>query len=247
MPDLTGVLLGALALAMGGVLKGATGVGAPILAVPLLSWFYGVPAAITLFALPNLFANALQSWQFRRHQAPAALTWPFAVAGLIGAGVGTLILVSVSSDRLLLVMAFVVMVYIVFRLARPEWSLAMRLGVRLATPAGFAAGVLFGAVGISSPISMTFLNALRMERPVFISTISIFFVGMAFTQVPILIAAGVMTPQLAAGSVVAIAPIWAAMPLGAWLARLVTPAAFDKIILALLGLIAVRLLIRGLM
>jgi hypothetical protein len=244
--DWTAILVGALGLAFGGVLKGATGAGAPILAVPLLAWFYGVPVAITLFSLPNLATNLLQAWQFRRHLPQASLIWPFALAGLAGSAVGTLVLVSVSSQLLLVALAAVTFLYIAFRLARPHWVLAMDKARRLVHPVGFAAGVMYGAVGISAPVSITFLNAARLERPVFILTVSVFFAAMGITQVPLLIWAGVMTPELALASAVSTLPIWAAMPLGAFLARKMSPRVFDRVILVLLGLIGLRLLFRAL-
>lgn len=244
--DWTGIVVGILALAAGGVLKGAAGVGAPIIAVPLLAWFYGVPVAITLFALPNLMTNGWQAFQYRKYRAPAGLTWAFAIAGLFGAGTGTVILVSVSSEILLIAMAVVIFIYIAFRLARPHWSLPLEAAKRLSLPAGFLGGILFGATGVSAPVSVTFLSAIRLRREEFIATISIFFGGMALPQIPILIASGVMTPWLALASALAVLPMWAGMPLGEILARFVSARMFDRIILILLALIALRLVLRAL-
>jgi uncharacterized membrane protein YfcA len=241
--ELTGLILGALGLALGGVLKGATGAGAPILAVPLLAMFYDVPLAVALFTLPNLFSNIWQGWRFREHQVNPALTWGFALAGAAGAGVGSAILVSLSSDLLLLCVAGVVFLYIAFRLTRPHWALDLGVATRLAALAGFVGGVLQGAAGISAPVSVSFLNATRMDRPAFIATISIFFAAMAVVQIPLLAAWGVMTQQRALLSALAILPLLAGMPLGAYLARHMSKEFFDRVILALLALIALRLVI----
>lgn len=242
----TGLILGALGLALGGVLKGATGAGAPILAVPLLAMFYDVPLAVALFTLPSLLSNLWQGWRFRAHQLGPGLTWGFALAGAAGAGVGSAILVSLPSDLLLLGVAGAVFLYIAFRLARPDWVLDLGLATRLATLAGFSGGVLQGAVGISAPISISFLNATRMERPAFIATISLFFAAMSLVQIPLLAAWGVLTPLRFGLSALAIVPLVAAMPLGAWLARHMSKEFFDRLILLLLALIALRLVISAL-
>jgi hypothetical protein len=239
----TGLVLGALGLALGGVLKGATGAGAPILAVPLLAMFYDVPLAVALFTLPNLMSNVWQGWRFRAHQVNPALTWGFALAGAAGAGVGSAILVSLPSDLLLLCVAGVVFLYIAFRLARPHWALDIGIATRLAAPAGFAGGVLQGAAGISAPVSVSFLNATKMDRGAFIATISIFFTAMALVQIPLLAAWGVMTPLTALLSALAVLPLLAGMPLGAYLARHMSKEFFDRVILALLALIALRLVV----
>src|SRR3546814_8035858 len=93
----TGLVLGALALALGGVLKGATGAGSPLFAVPLLAMLYDVPLAVAIFTLPSLFSNLWQGWRFRTHRVGPALTWVFAVAGAAGAAAGSVVLISLSS------------------------------------------------------------------------------------------------------------------------------------------------------
>jgi len=241
--DWTGLILGALGLALGGVLKGATGAGAPLVAVPLLAMLYDVPLAVALFTLPNLFSNLWQGWRFRAHQARPAFTWGFALAGAAGAGAGSLVLVSLPSAWLLLCVAAAVFLYIAFRLARPDWVLDLGLATRLAPLAGVLGGLLQGAAGISAPVSISFLNATRMDRDTFIATIAVFFVGMSLVQIPLLAAWHVLTPLTALLSAAAILPLVAAMPLGAWLARRMSKVFFDRLILALLGAIAARLVI----
>lgn len=241
--DPTGLILGALGLALGGVLKGATGAGAPLIAVPLLAMLYDVPLAVALFTLPNLLSNVWQGWRFRAHQVSPALTWGFALAGALGAGVGTFMLVSLPSDWLLLGVAGAVFLYIAFRLARPDWALDLGVAARLAAPAGFAGGVLQGAVGVSAPVSISFLNATRMDRAAFIATIAVFFAAMAIVQIPLLVAWDVLTPARSLVSALAIFPLMAGMPVGAFLARRMSKQFFDRLILVLLAAIAIRLVI----
>lgn len=241
----TGLVLGALALALGGVLKGATGAGSPLFAVPLLAMLYDVPLAVAIFTLPSLFSNIWQGWRFRAHRVGPTLTWVFALAGAAGAAVGSLVLISLPSDMLLLGVAGAVFLYIAFRLARPDWVLDLGIATRLAVPAGFAGGLLQGAAGISAPVSITFLNAMRIERSAFIATISVFFVAMSATQVPLLVGWGVLTPFRLLLSVAAILPLAAGMPLGAMLAKRFSKEFFDRVILAVLALVAARLVLNA--
>lgn len=241
MIDWNGLFLGATAFALGGVLKGATGAGAPLLAVPLLAMLYDIRLAIALFTLPSLVPNIWQGWAYRHHLPPNALVFGFAFGGAIGAGVGTAILVSLPSELLMLGVAAAVLIYVAFRLARPDWALDIQVAVRLAIPVGFVGGVLQGAAGLSAPVSITFLNAIKMERGAFIAAISVFFAVMALIQIPLLLACGVLTPVRAALSAGALVPLLAAMPLGAALARRMSRTMFDRIILGLLTLIALRI------
>src|SRR3546814_8891345 len=84
---------------------------------------YDVPLAVAIFTLPSLFSNLWQGWRFRTHRVGPALTWVFAVAGAAGAAAGSVVLISLSSDLLLLGVAGAVFLYIGFRLAHPDWVL----------------------------------------------------------------------------------------------------------------------------
>ena len=86
-----------------------------------------------------------------------------------------------------------------------------------------------------------------MHRDAFIATISVFFVAMSLVQIPLLAAWGVLTPLRAVLSAAAILPLIAAMPLGAYLARRLSREIFDRLILALLALIAARLALNALL
>jgi uncharacterized membrane protein YfcA len=243
MPDWIGLLLSFGALFLGGVLKGATGIGAPIVAVPLLSALYSVPTAGIVFAVPNLLTNAWQAWQYRDSRPPAGLIWPFAVAGLLGTGLGTFLLVSMPEDVLLPVMAVAIFLFIGFRLARPDWALPIAIGRRLAAPACLLGGILFGSVGLSAPAAIPFLSAFRFARAVFVSTISVYFFALGLAQVPLLLASGVVTPWLALASLSAVVPLWLGMPVGAYLARFISARTFDRITLAILTVLGTRMLV----
>lgn len=245
--DWTGILLGAAALAVGGILKGATGAGSPIIGVPLLAMLYDVPTAVAIFTLPNLVSNVWQSWQYRVHRAPASLSWGFAVAGALGAGIGSFLLVTLSADTLILAVSAAVFLYIGFRMARPDWALRMQVAKLLAVPAGLVGGILQGAAGVSAPVSITFLNALKMDRKSFIATISLFFLGMTLVQIPLLAVWEVLTPWRALLSLAAIVPLLGAMPAGSWLAQRIRRETFDRVILVLLAVIAARLAIGALL
>lgn len=230
-----------LSFALGGILKGATGAGAPVVAVPIIALFYDVPTAVTIFVIPNLLSNVWQAWSYRKNQMPPALTYRFAATGLMGAIVGTFMLAYLPTDLLTAMIAVAVTLYIAFRLARPEWVLGYATAVRIVVPVGTIAGVLQGSLGISAPVSLTFLNAMKPEREQFIATVSFFFASMALVQLPFLVGLGLMTTERFWISWIALIPLIGCMPVGAFIARYVPRSVFDKLILALLALIAVKL------
>lgn len=232
--------------AMGGLLKGATGAGAPLIAVPLLSLFYSVPLAVTVFAMPNLASNIWQGWQNRNNLLPLRFVVLFATAGMIGAAIGTYMLSSVPGGVLKLIAAAAIFCYVGFRLAKPHWVLSFALASKIVLPIGTIAGIMQGAAGISAPISITFLSAMKLERRQFIATISVFFLAMVFVQLPLMIYFGLMTKERFTLSCFAIIPLITFMPVGAFLARHISREAFDRIILLVLSILAIRLAYEGL-
>lgn len=245
--DLVAYLVILLAFALGGILKGATGAGAPVVAVPVMAAVFDPRLAVVIMVVPNLVSNLTQLRIYWPRRLPQGFALRFALAGSLGALIGSYLLAVVPVRGLTLGVALVVVCYIVLRIARPDLRLKMPLARRLLWPAGIGAGLLQGSAGISAPISVSFLNAMQLERPVFIATISVFFAAMSLVQVPALLALGLLTPQLAGLSAVALVPLLAAMPLGAWLARRMSARAFDRLILAFLIVLALRLLKTGLM
>lgn len=240
LPAILGV---AVCLALGGILKGATGAGAPLLAVPAMALWFDVRFAIVVMTIPNILTNCWQAWQFREHIPERTFVWPLVGGSIVGVVVGTYLLASVPLSILPLFLVGAVVGYVVLRLVHPDWVLDMKLAKRLAFPAGLAGGVLQGASGISAPVSITFLNSIRLPRPVFIATISLFFATFGFFQFAALWYTGIADARGLLISTFALIPIAAAMPLGARIADKFNPVVFDRAILIVLSLIAARLLI----
>jgi len=242
-----GWLAGAIGLLLGGVLKGATGAGAPIIAVPVLALIYDVPLAVAVFAVPSLLSNVWQGWRYRAAQESRSFVWWFAGMAVFGTILGSFLLVTLPSEFLMAVVSALVFLYIGFRLMRPDWQLSERAAGRIVAPAGFLGGMLQGAAGLSAPISLTFLNAMKMERTRFIATVSVFFAMTAITQIPTLYGLGVMTPELFVLSLLACIPMFGGMPVGAALARRFSKKTFDAVMLVILAVVASRLVLEALL
>ncbi len=236
------LILAALAILLGGVMKGATGAGAPVIAAPALTMLFDVQTAVAILVVPNLLSNLWQAWQYRGQAMPRPFLLRFAGGGMLGVVVGTLFLAALPQDTLSLMVACAVIAYIALRLARPNWSLARDWAARICPAAGLIGGFLQGATGISAPASITFLNAMRLPRDTFIGTISIFFVSMTAMQIPALWSVGLMRLEMLAYGFGALGLIFLAMPLGNWLGKRASATLFDLVLLVLLGAIAMKIL-----
>lgn len=235
-------LIAALGIAAGGFLKGATGAGAPVIGVPILAIVFDLPKAVAIFAVINLLSNIWQSWAYRGDVTDRRFVWIFAATGAAGAAAGTVLLATLPTEFLMASLAGVVVGYILLRISRPGWQLSWPAARRLGPVAGFAGGLMQGAGGISAPVSVTFLNAMRLGRAEFIGTISVFFLAMSIFQVPVLAAFGILTWERTALGILALIPMFIGVPIGSWAARHLSKDAFDKAILVLLAVLALKLL-----
>lgn len=235
------VIIAAIFLALGGLVKGATGAGAPVLAVPALAMLYDVKLAVAVMMVPNLLTNIWQWWQHRKSLLQKRFVFAFATAGAIGTIAGTWLLATLPQEYLSLTLAAVVFVYVLFRFLRPGWILSNAAALKLSVPVGVIAGALQGASGISAPVSLSFLNAMRLERSAFIATVSVFFLMMTVTQLPSLMVLGILTPELLGISALALLPILALMPIGSKLAERFSKDVFDRVMLVMLSCLAVKL------
>ena len=240
--DMTLILLAFGGIALGGFLKGATGAGAPVVGVPVLAVIFGVPMAVAIFSVLNVVSNAWQTKTFYREITDRRFAWRHAIAAACGVVPGSVLLAVLPTEVLMAAMASVVFLYVGLRLARPGWVLSRAQGIQWGPALGFAGGVLQGAGGLSAPVSVSFLNALRLSRVDFIGTISVFFLLMSLFQVPTLVLLGILTWDRVGLAGLAIVPLFFGIALGSWSAKYLSREAFDRAILALLTLIAVKLL-----
>ena len=239
--DLQTLIIVGVAFAMGGILKGATGVGAPLIAVPVMTSFVDIRFAVAVFVVPNLVTNLIQSVIYRRALSNRSFLLILCLSAGVGAFAGSLMLYRASDGVLEMVMAGLVLFYVGFRLYRPNWQLSMPVARKLNIPMGLLAGFLQGALGISAPVTLTFLNAVKFERIEFIIIVSVFFMTMALTQLPTLLYLGLMQTEHLVLGFLAMIPLLGFMPFGAFILRRATPDLFDKVILIVLVGVAVRL------
>ena len=241
--DFFSILIATLALVFGGVLKGATGAGAPLIAIPAIAALFDVPTAICIFCLPNFLINIWQSWHFRQNQKSIRLVWSFAFAGAIGVTFGTYFLTYVSSLILNKVLAFVIFFFLIFKIVNSEWLLPRVFSIAIAPIIGCLGGLLQGMTGLSGPVILIFLNAMRLERTEFIATIAVFFMVTAIPQIILLVTFEVLNFELAVLSFFAIFPIIFGMLFGQHLGNKWSQDKFDRVVSVLLCLIMIKLFV----
>jgi uncharacterized membrane protein YfcA len=233
-----------VALAAGAVVKGATGMGLPLVALPALTAAFGLTHAIGLMVVPVLVSNIWQVVRLWAQRTSPGLDFlpRFIVGVSVGVVAGTWLLKTLPERWLVVALGLMLVGYVVIRLARPSLKVSPELAKCIGLPVGAAAGVLNGATGISAPIGVTFIHWMGLARDAHVFVVSVMFLVMGAVQLPAMFAAGLMQPFWLVEGVLALVPIVLFMPVGRLIVRHMSREAFDRLVLVVLGLIGVKML-----
>lgn len=234
-----------VALAAGALVKGATGMGLPLVALPVITAVFGLQHAVSVMAVVQIVTNSMQLWQFRgeaRNPQLDFLPW-FLVACGVGVILGTWALSSLPERILVFSLGILLLCYFALKLVAPHLVVSPRMARIFGPFAGFGSGTLQGATGISAPIGVTFIHAMGLERATHLHAVSAMFLVLGLVQFPALLVSGIMQPAWMVQSVLAMIPITIFMPLGQRLAGKLSRKAFDRTILIFLGAMGLKMVI----
>ena len=230
-----------LALAIGGLVKGLTGVGLPLISVPVLAAFFSVEHAVLVMIIPSLTLNAYQVWTHRNDAVSVPELPRLLIAGVPGAVFGATVLHLASERFLATGLAVWLAAYVVLRLLHPGLSLAHETR-RLVSPAvGATAGALQAATGISAPIVAAYFDALGLAPSAYVFAVCASFGAFAAAHLTIVVVSRLYTPEILLQSLIALIPAIALTPVGVRLRRFVSKRHFDLLIRTTLLVMALRL------
>ena len=230
------------AFVFGGLCKGISGVGVPIVAVPVIASVTDITLAIILIAIPSVAPNFYQVWRFKTSWTRPFPLGTLCLASVIGSGIGVLILLKVDPEMLSKILGLVVISYCAIRRWQPL-NLSDRMTRVLAAPTGFLAGLAGGTTGVSAPVIMMYMSAIDLVRGSFIFGISVYFIAMGSGQFVWLSLAGLMTWKLAFASALTLIPLALGMSLGQRIGEHVSHSQFETIIQLILLVLGLKLLL----
>jgi uncharacterized membrane protein YfcA len=236
-------MLVAVALGLGAMVKGATGMGLPMTALPILATAFDLPRAASIVIVPVVVTNVWQMAQNRASSAETGFLTPMLGAGLFGMFAGTSLMASLPKDAMSLTLGLVVAGYIALRLSRPLPPLGQVTGRRLAPFVGFLAGGMQGATGLSGPVGVPFIHAMRLSRGAHLFAVSAMFLLFSVAQFVALWMAGLLDWGGVIEGTAGLVPVALMMPVGSFVGSRFTRRAFDAATLSLLAVIAVTLIL----
>jgi uncharacterized membrane protein YfcA len=245
MAEIIDVILAGLTILSAGLLKGILGIGAPLVAVPILAALYDVPTAIVVMTFPLVVSSFAQAWTHRKAAFDRATLIRLLGGCAAGAAIGTLLLDVLPDAWLSLVLAAFVFAYVAIHLARPDLAISAPTACRVAAPVGLLIGVMQGAAGVSTPLSVTFILAQKLARDPYLLATQAMFVTLGLTQILVLSVVGIMTFDLVAVSAIAVLPMLVGVWMGNAVGDHVSRDTFERLTLVVISLIAVSLVVKA--
>ncbi|MCA8251846.1 sulfite exporter TauE/SafE family protein [Burkholderia sp. AU31624] len=207
----------AIALLLGGMAKGITGIGVPLIAMPILSQFLPIRHAVLLLSMPIILGNipqALEGGQLlataRKIAAPIAGT-------VIGNIVGVAILLSLNPGHAQAASGALLIVAAALMLAAPKLNLPEAWRKPVGFALGFGAALMESIASVPGPLLATYLISSGATGRVFTKQIAIILVVSIVTLITTFSgaahASGADLAISAAASLPAIAGMWLVRPL----------------------------------
>jgi uncharacterized membrane protein YfcA len=179
--DATQLLVGA-ALLIAGFVKGASGMGFPLIATPTVALLLDIRVAITILIIPNLVMDVTQVLRggfpffvLRRFGGLASLT-------IIGVFLGTKVLVTLPLWILNLCLGTMILVFVLSNWLRFEFTVPAEMERTLNLPAGLISGFLNGMTNAAGPALAMYFYSLRLQKTEFIKSISAMFIVTKLSQ-----------------------------------------------------------------
>lgn len=244
---LTAMAIAAAALFAGGFSKGATGIGLPPIAAPIIAMVTDVPTAVGLMAVPIVISNGWQAAAdgLLRHSLRRFRSVLIAIPP--GVVLGGMVLSYGDPDLLFMLLGIIVSAFATLSLIRPGLHLPEGMESRLSVPVGLIAGIIGGISSLFVPVLASFLLSLRLKPAEFVSGLGLLFFTGGATLTLVTAGFGLLTTEGWIAALLAIIPVTLGQVAGRAIRRHIDAETFRKIVLTVLLLIGLNLLRRAFM
>ena len=231
-----------LAIALGALLKGMTGLGLPLFAVPAIATVTSVEEAVVLMIIPVIGSNVWLVVSHRKHAAMLHQHRPFLAAGVVGGIIGTLLL-SVIDDRWLkLLLAGWLFLYLAQYMVGDSLRFLFRARGIGAVAIGTLGGVSQGSTGMSAHIVAPYFHDPSMRAGEYAFLVATTFLLFSVAQLSSATAIGLFTPARISLGLIALIPTLYLTRLGTKLAGKLSRTAFERLVFVIFVAMEIKLL-----
>ncbi len=223
------------ALLSGGLVKGALGVGTPLLPVPLMSLVLPPQLAVAMMAMPVVVANLLQVSEAGHPGYTVRRFWPAFVFLLAGTWIGVKVLSVIDERWLLGIVGVVVIAFALLQGSDRRFHIPAAMEKAAGAVFGFAAGVIGGLSSMFGPMLIIFLVSIPgLVKERFVGSISFLYIAAVVPWTINLFVYGILDAATVTLSALAIIPVTLGLFLGKLLRNRISEGLFRRLVIVVL-------------
>ena len=227
------IIYGIIAVFVAGVVKGLTGFGFSLAAVPFLVLLLGPRTAIPIVIILNALTN-IGLYLSVRKSANLGRIKPLIIAGIVSVPVGMVLLLVLNVTILKIIIGCTICIFALAFLV--GFKRQVRNEKRGLIAAGLLSGVLNGAISTGGPPVILFLSNQGDAKQPFRANLIAYFFFLSLASVPIFFAGGLVTFTVTRYALIFFPALVLGALAGNWLLRRVPEETFR--IIALLVVMA---------
>ena len=229
---------------LGGFMKGAIGMGLPVVVLAGLSFLMPLRDAMAIFLVPGVLSNLWQAsagpwfWELLRR------LWSFFGAAFLAIWVGVFIIAATKSNVMVLALAAGLCVYSLWSLIMPRLPPPGRQEGWMSPAAGALGGVMFGMTGTFVVPGLLYLETLGLKRDMFVQALGITFLTISATLAVSMSGFGLVGWDHAVLSATGLVPVFAGIWAGRRVRHRISEAFYRKLFFVALFVTGVYLFLR---
>jgi uncharacterized protein len=232
------------AFLLGGSVKGALGVGLPLVAVPVLSLWIPSPQAIGMMVVPVLSSNLWQAVDGGRLLQSLRRFRAMITVQIIATVLTVRMTLALSASQMNVLLACVLLLGVAIMAFEPTLRVSPHREEAVGAGVGLFSGLLGGVSSLTGPLVITYLLSLKIDRDTFVASISVIYLSAALPLYGAMLWFHRIALTDIALSGLAMLPMAAGLLLGKMLRQRLAEVVFRKLLLVFLTLIAVMLLLK---
>lgn len=238
------LLVAASGFVAGGFIKGTTGMGLPLVAVPVAALVVPVPVAVALITVPILLTNL---WQGRDWRQVTRRVWPLLAVQPFATVAGVAVLAWANPQMVVGLLGALTILFVIMVRFQPAWRMTPRSERWVAPLMGICSGFSGGVSSFfGTPIAL-YLFMLKLDKDEFVKAIGVTYAYSAAFLLVILAAFGLLGQQLLFWSLLATPVAFFGMWLGRMVRDYLNTETFRKVVLVVLFIAGLNLIRRAVM
>ena len=229
----------------GGFIKGATGLGLPVVALSFMAAPLGVKAAIAITLGPSVITNIWQALAGPDLRGLVRRLWSYLLAAIVGVWFGAGILAASSPDLLLAILGSILCLYSAISLLSPQIPPPGERERYYSPVAGGLGGVMYGITGIFIVPGVLYLQALGLNRETMVQALGMSFVTISAALAVALTRHSLIPADLALLAIYAVLPTAAGLALGTRYRRRISEQQFRTLFFVSLFFVGIYMLARA--